>query len=583
MVKKFVNEPPMAVQEMISGFVGAFPHFYEKHPRVNAVLHRQRRKDAVALVTGGGSGHEPLFVGFVGEGLADAAVCGNIYNAPNPESIYQTAKSVEAGHGVILLYGTYPGDIINFDIAEERLNAEGIVTRHVRVHDDITSAPFSRKEERRGIAGDVFMLRLVGAACDAGLDIEEIVRLAETANGRLWTIAAAITNRWDFEQNTGISNERREFIEYGIGLHGERGILRTQMQPVDRLVDRMYSQFMAEAHLKQGTELCVLINGLGSISIMELSIVFQRVKKLMEADGLVLYDADFNNYCSSYTSDGFSITFFQIEEAWKHYLAAPCFSPYYFHRVVNIAGMTGKETSEPDQDMLPEIPAAAEYVPARRGRLPATELDSLMLRDMMIYVADRLIASEAELSRLDSIIGDGDHGICIENGMRNVKLRLMSITNGDMPSEIYQIIGKTMLLFAGGASGTFFGWMYLAAADSMKDKKKILVPDFANMWSEALAAIERRGGACRGEKTLIDALGPAVDALKESASADFPTALRAAAAAAERGMLETKNMSAKFGRGKFLSDRALGCQDAGATTISITFRSMYEFISDGVQ
>jgi len=575
MVKKFVNEPSLAVKEMIAGFVGAFPHLYEKHPKVNAVLHRQRRTDTVALITGGGSGHEPLFAGFVGEGLADAAVCGNLYNAPDPESIYQTAKTVENGRGVIFLYGTYPGDRLNFDIAEERLNAEGIATRHVRVHDDITSAPVSRKEERRGVAGDVFLLRLVGAACDAGMDIDAIVDMANKANDQLWTIGAAITNRWD----PNISgSERQEYIEYGIGLHGERGILRTQMQPVDQLVDRMYSQFMVETHLDPGTELCVLVNGLGTISIMELSIVFQRLKKLMETDGLVLYDADFNNYCASYTSNGFSITLFRVEEEWKPYLDMPCYSPYYSHKVVNISQSPRVLVPDPEPSLLPEIPKEADYVPVSLDRLKTQEMDVLLLRDMMIHVADRLIAAESELSKLDSIIGDGDHGICIENGMRNAKCRLMGISDEDMPSEIYQIIGKTMLLSAGGASGTFFGWMYLAAAESMKGKQRIRMPDFVYMWSEALAAIERRGGAHRGEKTLIDALGPAVDALKENVEAGFHKALESAAEAAEKGMLQTKNMSARFGRGKFLSDRALGCQDAGATTMAITFRSMWEFL-----
>lgn len=579
MIKKFVNNPALVVEEMVEGFVEAFPYFYEKHPKVNGVLYRKRRKHKVALVTGGGSGHEPLFIGFVGKGLADAAVCGNLYNAPDSESIYQTAKAVESGKGVLLLYGTYPGDKINFDIAEEKLNAEGITARHICVHDDVTSAPIMKKVERRGIAGDVFMLRIVGAACDAGLGIDEIIRLAETVNDNMWSIGAAITQRWSeyLKKDKGFRHAAEESIEYGIGLHGERGILRTELQPVDQLVNKMYSQFMVEANLREDDEVCVLVNGLGSISIMELAIVFRRVKKLLAGDGFRLYDADINNYCSSYESHGFSITLFKINDELKKYYDAFAYSPYYSHRVGNYNSSRSalKVPASPEPD---EMTVRHSYVSAPKSVEPLMELDVLLLRDMMIQVADRLTAAEDYLSEIDSIIGDGDHGICIANGMRKGKCRLMDLTEKNAPYEVCQIIGKSMLLFAGGASGVFFGSMYLAAAESMKGKDRITVADFAQMWNAALLAIEKKGGAHRGQKTLIDALAPAVDALAGHIEQDFSEALCFAEEAARQGMADTKNMTAKFGRGKFLSDRALGCQDAGATTIWLTFQSMREYV-----
>ncbi len=579
MLKKFVNNPAHIVEEMISGFVGAFPDFYEKHPTVNAVLYQKRRKNKVALITGGGSGHEPLFVGFVGKGLADAAVCGYVYNAPDPETIYETVKSVETGKGALLLYGTYPGDKMNFDIAEERLNREGVVTRHICVHDDVISAPAEKKEERRGLAGDVFLLRVVGAACDAGLSIDEIQRLAEIANNRTWSIDVAITTRWSDSLRSSLESpeDRVEHIEYGIGLHGERGILRTRLQPVDQLVDKMYSQLVDETGLKKGDEVCVLVNGLGAASLLELAIVFHRMKELLEQSGIHIYDADFNSYCASYTSNGFSITILQMDEQIKPYYEAACYSPFYSHEVTKRS--TVKRGAEPAPVRVParEI-LPVEYIPAKKaGNL--YEITAMQLRDMMIHVADRLIAAEAYLSRLDSIVGDGDHGVCMAMGMRKAVERLMNITEEYLPGEICQIIGKTMLL-VGGASGVFFGSMFLAAAESLKDKRCVKVCDFAGMWHMAQVAVEKKGGARRGEKTLIDALAPAVDALKEHAGCDYLTALRAAEISAEEGMLETRKMVAKFGRGKFLADRALGCQDAGATTVWIMFQGMREYMDD---
>ena len=285
MLRKLVNNPSYKVEEMLEGYVGAFPDLYELHPTVKGVISRNRRRGKVALVCGGGAGHEPMSMGFVGEGLADAAVCGNMYNSPDAESIYQIAKSVESGKGILFLYGTYMGDRMNFDAAEKRLNAEGIVTRHFCIHDDIASAPVTRKEERRGIVGGVFLYRIAGAASDAGMEIEEIVNLLESAGDKVWSVGAAVTEAGRLGKKDDMLRGTNDVcVDYGIGLHGERGILSMKLSNVDELVDRMYSQIMDEADLKREDEVCVLVNGLGMISYLELYIVFRRVKKLLHGE-----------------------------------------------------------------------------------------------------------------------------------------------------------------------------------------------------------------------------------------------------------------------------------------------------------
>lgn len=579
MRQKFVNDSLTVVDEMVSGFVGAFPHHYEAHPETNALLYRGRRKNKVALVTGGGSGHEPLFAGFVGKGLADAAVCGDMFTAPSPESIYLTAKAVESGSGVVFLYGTFPGDVMNFDIAEEHLRAEGIPVGHIRVYDDITSAPEARKVERRGVAGDVFLLRLAGAACDAGMDIDSILRLADNVNNRTWTIGVALTHSWNEQSGSirSVTDNMTPCIEYGIGLHGERGILRTELQPVDQLVEKMYSQLQNEANMRPGDEVCVLVNGLGSISVMELAIVFQKVKKCIEKDQIRIFDADFNNYCASYVSNGFSITLVHVTQEDKAFFQNTCYTPYYDHRPEQSGPYPVFKNIDSTVAALGEKPM--EAISYKRSHQKLSELDGLSLRDMMLSMADKLIEKEAYLSELDSLIGDGDHGICIANGMRKIKQCLMGMTSerDSLPEDILNMVGRTMYL-VGGASGTFFGSMYIAAADTVKNKERIGVSDFSKMWESAAATVQKKGGARVGDKTLIDALIPAVLALKNATDKDICTALRQAKEAAKQGMLETKKMSAKFGRGKFLSERAMGCQDAGATTIWLMFESMHEFI-----
>lgn len=579
MLRRFMNESSAAVDEMIAGMVGAFGSFYEKHPQTNSVLYKNRRKNKVALVTGGGSGHEPLFVGFVGHGLADAAVCGNLYNAPNPESIYKTAKAVESGKGVLFVYGTYPGDKMNFDSAEEWLRKEGIAARHIRVHDDIISAPKNKKQERRGIAGDVFMLRIIGAACDAGMDIDKIVDLAEQVNENMWSIALSLTrnNREYLKQNKLSYFDNADYIEYGVGLHGERGVLQTRMQPVDQLVDKMYSQILDEAGLKKGDSLSVLVNGLGMTSLMELAIVFRRLKSLMDGDGFRLYDADIQTYCASHEARGFSITILKMEEAWKALYSAEPYSPYYSHKIAASQTQSQASIKPIPPKSVPEKPV--HWEPVREPIGQDGELNVLPLRDMMIYVAQKLIAAEQMLSEIDGVIGDGDHGICIANGMRTARQRLMMLTEANMPWEVYHIIGRSMFLFAGGASGSYFGGMFLAASEAIKEKRRITVEDFTNMWRASLDMILKQGGAKPGEKTLVDSLAPAVQALTGHPVREFPAAIRAAEMAAQDGAQKTRTMQARYGRGKYVANRGMGNQDPGATTIWLIFRSMREYLT----
>lgn len=579
MLKKFINDSSRMVEEMIEGLVDAFPHFYEPLADVNAVLYTNRRKDRVSLVIGGGTGHEPMFSGFVGQGLADAAVCGNLYNAPDPDSIYKAVKAVESGKGVILLYGTYPGDILNFNIAEERLAAEGITVRHIRVHDDVASAPANRKDERRGIAGDVFAIRVIGAACDAGLDIEDIVKLGNRLNNHLWSIGVSFSDK----QMSNPINEANLYevgepvIEYGIGLHGERGILRTQLEPVDQLVNQMYSHCIDEAGLKREDEVCVLVNGFGAISLMELGIVFKRVKELLKGDGFKVFDADINTYCASYEPHGFSITLLRMDDSIRRFYEMACYSPFYSHRVEK---RTPDAQQKEKKKSLPRlvIDMPTDYRPAEKPLPDAKELDVLTTRDCMIHVAKRLIEREGYLSGLDQLCGDGDHGICIASGMRKALVRLKAISPDNIPADVFQAMGQTMLIAVGGASGAFFGSMFIAAADAVKGRKTISVEDFADMWKEALLTAKKKGGAQPGDKTLVDALDPAVTYLKECGDIPFSKAVDGAQKAARIGAEDTKNMRAKFGRGKFLATRALGCQDPGATTIWLIFKSMADYL-----
>ena len=328
-MKKIINDPANAVAESLAGFTTCYSRYYSKHPEVNAVISKTPRKDKVVLVVGGGSGHEPLFSGFVGKGLADAAACGNIFASPDPGTIYETAMSVHSGHGVLFLYGNYAGDNLNFDMAEELLEDDGVHCAHIRVWDDCASAPIERMTDRRGIAGDVFMIKLAGAACDAGLSLEEIVSLLETARARLRTIGVATSPG----QIPGLDKPTFELgedeLEYGMGLHGERGIQRTTMKPADEIMDFLYKNLIPELELHPGDEVCALVNGLGSTTVLELGIVYRKLAELLAQDGVQIYDGDINSFCTCQEMGGFSVSLLKLTPELKRFYDMPCYCPFY--------------------------------------------------------------------------------------------------------------------------------------------------------------------------------------------------------------------------------------------------------------
>ena len=423
-MKKILNsDVSNVVDEMLLGYLTAYRNFYKKVDGYNASTYRGSRKNKVALVIGGGSGHEPMFSGFCGAGLADAVACGNVCASPNPQLIKEAGKAVEQGKGVLFVYGCYAGDNLNFDMAEELLQAEGIKTAHVRIWDDLASAPKERISDRRGIAGDVFVIKVAGAACDAGFDLDEVVRITEKARDHVSSIGIATL------PCTLPGNEKPTFeladdeMEYGMGIHGEPGIERTKMAPAEVIVDRMYAELKKEMDLKAGEEVAVLVNGLGSTPLLELNIVYYDLYKLLCKDEIKVYDADIKAYCTSQEMGGFSISFMRMDEELKKYYDAPCYSPFY------AKGSIGDVTTRADEDEEDLILEDEEAVETEIVRSKAGELETLGgedARNMLIYIADKVMKKKAYLTQIDSAIGDGDHGIGMYGGMKKAKKMYIS-------------------------------------------------------------------------------------------------------------------------------------------------------------
>lgn len=328
-MKKIINDDAdKLVEEMLEGYLAAYGNLYEAVPEVNGFIVKNK-KDKVALVIGGGSGHEPLFPGFVGEGLADAVAMGNIFASPNPSNIFEVTKAADNGKGVLYVYGNYAGDNLNFDMAEELANDAGIKTSSVRVWDDVASAPLDRIDDRRGIAGDVFVIKVAGAATDMGLSLEEATRVTKKARDSVRTIGLALapgsipgTDKATFELP-------EDKIEFGMGLHGEPGVKRTEMMKADKLTDIMMENILKDLPFSSGDEVCVLVNGLGSTTFLELFTINRRISQILAEKNIKVYDTSVNSYCTCQEMAGASITLMHLDDELKKYYDYPASSPYY--------------------------------------------------------------------------------------------------------------------------------------------------------------------------------------------------------------------------------------------------------------
>jgi phosphoenolpyruvate---glycerone phosphotransferase subunit DhaK len=327
-VKKLINDPNQVVRETIEGMALAYPQYIRQLAGLQAVV----RCDApaqgkVAVLTGGGSGHEPMFAGFVGRGMADGSVAGNVFASPPPDPIVATAKAIHGGAGVLFLYGNYSGDVLNFDMAAEMLEADGIRVATVRIADDVASAPLDRREERRGIAGDFFVIKAAAACAEEGADLSAVTATAEEANENTRSMGIALSSCIIPASGRPIFDISEQDMELGMGLHGEPGIRRGPMLPADEIVRQMVSLILADMPMPPGTEIGIMVNGMGATPLAELFIVYRAAHRLLADAGISVCRAYVGNFASSLEMAGCSITLLRLTPMLKRLLLAPADSP----------------------------------------------------------------------------------------------------------------------------------------------------------------------------------------------------------------------------------------------------------------
>jgi dihydroxyacetone kinase-like protein len=329
-LKKLLNNPEKVALEAVQGLALAYPQYVRQVEGLQAVVRRDApTAGKVAVLTGGGSGHEPMFLGYVGRGMADASVAGNVFASPPPMPIYETAKVVHAGAGVLFLYGNYSGDVLNFDMAAEMLEADGISVITVRVADDLASASLEKRDERRGIAGDLFVIKAASARAEEGASLEEVARAAEKANENTRSIGVALSSCIIPASGRPIFEIGENEIEVGMGVHGEPGVSRQTLPTADKLAADMVGRLLADLRPRQGDEIAVLVNGLGATPLSELFIMFGSVHPLLVGAGLRICRSYVGNFVSSLDMAGCSISLMRLDNELRRLLLAPAESPAF--------------------------------------------------------------------------------------------------------------------------------------------------------------------------------------------------------------------------------------------------------------
>ncbi len=327
--KKLLNNPVNVVSELIDGLVAASGGALLRLGDRNAVVRDRIADDKVALLIGGGSGHEPMFPGFVGPNLADGAPCGEVFAAPTPDLILDTLSAVHRGRGVLMVYGNYAGDNMNFDIAAELAEEAGIVTRTVRVWDDVAAAPLDRITDRRGIAGDFFVIKVAGGAAAELTDLDEVCRVAVKARDNTRSMGVALAAGSIPETGERTFELPEDELEIGMGAHGEPGIARRKMTDADAITDDMVERILADLPFQSGDEVALLVNNLGATTQMELLVVTRRVHQLLSQRGIAVHRTDVGSYLTCQEMAGLSITLMRLDDELKRYLDMPAQSFAY--------------------------------------------------------------------------------------------------------------------------------------------------------------------------------------------------------------------------------------------------------------
>ncbi|UWU26122.1 dihydroxyacetone kinase family protein (plasmid) [Rhizobium sp. CB3060] len=559
-MKKLINDPSTVVRDMLEGVVALSPAtilLADENVVIRSDL-PEAGKRKVAILSGGGSGHEPAHAGYVGNGMLTAAVAGDVFTSPSTDAVLAGIRASAGPAGALVIVKNYTGDRLNFGLAAELARAEGIPVEIVVVADDVALKDTVTADRRRGIAGTVLVHKLAGAAAERGLALAEVARVARAAADGLSSMGISLGScTLPSVGKPGFVLGEHE-IEVGLGIHGEQGVRRMEIASAEELTSLVLETIEADGKLKSGDRIALLVNGLGSTPPMELSIVARSAIKFLEAKGVVVERAWAGTFLSALDMPGFSLSVMHVDDEALAAIDFPTDA---------IAWPRGGEVSK--ARVLPAVAADKEAAPAR-----AVTAAGNRLREASGVVARALMAAEPRLTELDSITGDGDLGASMMRGAEAI-LALPVEEFADVASGL-MAMANAMRKAIGGSSGPFYATGLMRASRSLTGLDQPTAAQMAEAFAAAVQAVSDLGGAKPGDRTMIDALAPAAtsftDALASGKSVD--EAWNSAVAAGVAGAEATSSMRPRLGRASYLGDRALGYPDGGAVAVTIWLQAI---------
>lgn len=329
-MKKILNNPENFVTEMLDGLLKAHPDQLTYSEDIHCIVRTDSPIEGkVALATGGGSGHLPVFLGYVGKGMLDGCAVGDVFASPGAEQMLWVTQRIHGGAGVVYIYGNYGGDVMNFDMATEMAEFEDIEVRTVLVKDDVASAPPEETERRRGVVGMVFAFKIAGAKADMGGSLDEVVAVTEKALANIRTMGVALSPCTVPMAGKPTFTIAEDEMEIGMGIHGEPGVKREKLQTADEISERMTAAILDDLQPQEGDRLAVMVNGLGATPPEELYIIYRKVHELLAKRGLSVYRAYVGEYATSMEMAGASLTFFRLDDEMIELLDYPAHTPFF--------------------------------------------------------------------------------------------------------------------------------------------------------------------------------------------------------------------------------------------------------------
>lgn len=575
-MKKIMNRSETMVPEMCAGIALAYPEL-EFVKRYKIIKKREQNADKVSLISGGGSGHEPAHAGFVGKGMLDAAVCGDIFASPSQIQIYQAIKETAGNAGTLMIIKNYSGDMMNFKNAARLAEEDGISVEYVKVDDDIAVQDSLYTVGRRGVAGTVLVHKVAGAAAEKGYSLKQVKAYAENAVLNTRSIGFAFTSCTVPAKGTPTFSIAENEIEYGVGIHGEPGVSREAMMTADELSKRMTDSLVKELGLSENDEVTVLVNGFGGTPLQELYLFLNSTAKILDEYKIKIYRSFAGNYMTSIDMSGASLTFMKMNSELKSLLDAESDAPAF-----KVNGPVLPRNYEP---FIPAYHTQSENTDQKNHTKGSAKVrQEILTVDNMIFIVDTMseciIKNEVPFCELDAYAGDGDFGMSVSKGFRQLRREWNDILE-EKVCDIGEFLDACSLIImecCGEASGPIWGSAFRAAGKAAKGKQKLTAEEFAVLLQEAVTGIQKTGeysfgrGAVVGDKTLIDALVPCADVWTENAgNKTLKELFQLSADAAVNGAKMTEKIVARMGRAGTVGKRSIGYPDAGAFALGVIF------------